>query len=184
MVGILQIPQLDACIQFPAFPGRGIVQPQLGLLFYRPQIQCQILRPAIIIVPILEVTVIQIAVAKCHRLYMPSGIMTVHPSHRKGFLIDFRQIAQQVFSIFSFQAKIQFHTVDAAQSQYRQFIVGIETCLQLEGSICIGRQERKAQNLEQHLQVRLADRHQVRSLLSQMTVGSQSHLRCTQRSLH
>ena len=121
---------------------------------------------------ILQVTVIQVAVAQSDRLYMWSGIMAIDTSQRKGFLINLRQIPQNVFGILTFDVKIQFHAVDTSQAEQGKFIPIVETGFQLKRSIRISRKQRQAQNLEKHLQIRLTDRYQIGGFVAQMSVGS------------
>ena len=104
---------------------------------------------------------------------MPLGIMTVHTSYGIGFLIDFGKITEHVFGIFAFNSQIEFHAVNSSKTEQSQFVVAVKTGFNFKGSIGIGRKERQAQDFKQCLQIRLAYRHQIRSLVANMSVGTE-----------
>ena len=104
---------------------------------------------------------------------MPLGIMTVHTSYGIGFLIDFRKVTEHVFGIFAFNSQIEFHAVNSSKTEQSQFVVAVKTGFNFKGSIGIGRKERQTQDFKQCLQIRLAYRHQIRSLVANMSVGTE-----------
>jgi len=104
---------------------------------------------------------------------MPLGIMTVHTSYGIGFLIDFGKVTEHIFSIFSFNSQIEFHAVNSSKTKQSQFVVAVKTGFNFKGSIGIGRKERQTQDFKQCLQIRPAYRHQIRSLVANMSVGTE-----------
>ena len=104
---------------------------------------------------------------------MPLGIMTIHTSYGIGFLIDFGKVTKHVFGIFAFNPQIEFHAVNSSKTKQSQFVVAVKTGFNFKGSIGISRKERQAQDFKQCLQIRLAYRHQIRSLVANMSVGTE-----------
>ena len=126
----------------------------IWFLLHGTQIKIQIIGITVIIVLILEVPVMQITVAQCNGLYMIARIMTVHTTQSKCFLLYRRQIAKKIFGIISIDIHIQFHAVsDPPRPSTVSSFLSSNLVFILERSICISRQERQTEHLEQHLQI-------------------------------
>lgn len=79
-IGILAVIQVDAEIDFPVSENGAVLEAELGFLFGRAEAEHQVVRTAVIVLPVFGVAVVQITVADYRRLYVRAGIMAVHGS--------------------------------------------------------------------------------------------------------
>ncbi len=73
--------------------------------------------------------------------------------------------------------RIQDAHVVGAQAQNGELVVSVEVVLDLELVVVVGRQEGKANRLEQELQITASNGGQIGGLLAQWTVQGQAHFR-------
>ena len=94
-------------------------------------------------------------------------------------LIVFRQVVQDVALFRRFiLVRIEHAHVVGTQAQNGQLVVAVEVVLDLELIVVVGRQEGKANGLEEKLQVTASDGGEVRGFLVDGTIQSEAHFRC------
>ena len=172
-IGVLTIVQIHAEIDFPVSERRIVFETELCFLFGGAEAEHQILRNTFIILTVFRVTVVQITMADYYRLHMCTCIVAIYGPQCKRFLLNFWQIAKDIFVVFAVGFCIQSHIIDSAESQHSQFVLFVEPGFQFE--LCIGksRQEREPQHIKQELQVGLTHGYQIGGLFPDVPVRGQ-----------
>ena len=181
MIG--RIVQFSTFAQRPPAQVGAIFEPQGRLLLHAPQTQGQIIRSRFVVVAVFGIAVIQVVMTQRHRLHVPSGVMAVHGTHSKGFLLDTRQVTEQIFVLLALLVEIELHVVDAHQSEESQLVPLRETGLDLQLPVDVIGQERKPQQFEEELEIGLPHGKEVSRLFAHVSAAAERHFGGTERRL-
>ena len=150
-VGIIRIAgvgKFRTLFQGPLSETGPVLEQGGGFLFYRTETQGKVVFGRVIIIPVFQVAVVQIIVAEGDGLRVLSGVMPVHGSYGESLLMDGRQVAEQVFGVFSFFVRIQLHFVDTCQGEYGQLVMFRQPGFYFELAVYEVGQERQPQCFE------------------------------------